>query len=449
MSSLKKFAIRGAVWTIASYGASQLLRFGSNLILTRLLEPKLFGLMTLVYAFITGLHLFSDIGIGVSVIQNKRGDDPTFLNTAWTIQVIRGFGLWICCLLIAWPISQFYGRPQILWLIPVVGLNTVISGFNSTAVFTLNRHMAVSKLAIFELGGQVIGLGVMITWAWFHRNIWAIVIGNFASTFIQMVWSHQLNSGLRNHFVWDRETVKELVSFGKWIFISTAITFFAEQSDRLILGKVFTPEMLGVYGIALTLADLPRQITFALAGKVIFPAFSKFSDLPREDFRAKILHNRKPMLIALAFGLTALVSFSDLLIEILYDDRYIDAAWMLPILALGIWPRLLCNTIEASLFAINKTQYPALANFTRFIFTSTGIFIGFSIFKVPGAIIAVALNDLFFYVVINYGLWREGLSGIKQDIQATTLLVLLLAIALVGRYILGLGFPINRLLAIF
>jgi O-antigen/teichoic acid export membrane protein len=112
MSSIKKLAIRGAVWTIASYGTSQILRFGSNLILTRLFIPDVFGLMALVYVFISGLHLFSDIGIGTSIIQNKRGDDPVFLNTAWTMQVIRGVGLWICSFLIAWPVAAFYAKPN-------------------------------------------------------------------------------------------------------------------------------------------------------------------------------------------------------------------------------------------------------------------------------------------------------------------------------------------------
>lgn len=154
MTSLKKLAIRGTVWTIAGYGASQVLRFGSNLILTRLLFPELFGLTALVNIFITGLHLFSDIGIGPNIIQNKRGDDPAFLNTAWTLQVIRGFGLWFCCLLISWPVAKFYGEPQFLWLIPIVGLGTIITGFNSTALCTLNRHMSVRQMATFELGGR-------------------------------------------------------------------------------------------------------------------------------------------------------------------------------------------------------------------------------------------------------------------------------------------------------
>ena len=92
MSSEKKLAFKGAFWTIASYGGSQILRFGSNLILTRLLLPELFGLMGLAYVFIVGVHLFSDIGLGPSIIQNKRGEESEFINTAWTMQIILGLG---------------------------------------------------------------------------------------------------------------------------------------------------------------------------------------------------------------------------------------------------------------------------------------------------------------------------------------------------------------------
>jgi O-antigen/teichoic acid export membrane protein len=447
MSSVKQLAVRGAVWTIASYGLSQVLRLGSNLILTRLLVPEMFGLMSLVYVFITALHLFSDVGIGTSLIQNKRGEEPDFLNTAWTLQVCRGLILWFCTLLLAWPIAHLYQQPQFLWLIPVVGLGTVISGFNSTSVFTLNRNMAFGQLAIFELSGQSIGIVVMIVWAWLSPTIWAILMGSFASQILQLVWSHYWNSGSPNRLIWNQEVVKEILSLGKWIFVSTALTFFAEQADRLILGKLLTLDVLGVYGVALNLADIPRSITLALSGKVMFPAITKLVDQPREILRAKILKNRQPILIALAVGLTLLVSFGDVAIKILYDDRYIQAAWMLPILALGIWPRVLCNTgIESALFAIGKIQYPAFGQFLRFLWTAIGLWVAFSIAGLPGAIVAVALNDLGFYAAISYGLWREKVNCLLQDLQATLLLFGLLAAVLATRYCLGFGLPIDLLL---
>lgn len=448
MSSVKKLALRGAIWTIIGYGASQILRFGSNLILSRLLFPEFFGLMALVNVFIMGLHLFSDIGIGPSIIQNKRGDDPDFLNTAWTVQIIRGFVLWLGSLLIAWPISQIYNEPRLMWLIPAVGLGTVINGFHSTALYTLNRQIAVSKMAIFELAGQFTSLVVMVILAYFTKSIWALVAGTLVSELFQLVWSHRLIPGQPNRPAWDKEAVKNIITFGKWIFFSTALTFLASQADRLILGKLLTPTMLGVYGIAYTLADIPRQVISALSGKVLFPTFSKLANLPRETFRAKILKNRRFLLLALAVGLTILVSFGDMLIDTLYDDRYKEAAWMLPIIALGIWHTTLYSTMGPVLLAIGKPVYGTIGYFCTLMSISIGLPLGYSLGKMLGAVIAVAVGDLPFYLVTMYGLWREGVNCIKQDLWTTAVFLSLLTAVLGVRYSLGWGFPLSQILTI-
>src|ERR687885_833458 len=446
MSSLKNQALRGTVWTIAGYGASQVLRLGSNIILTRLLLPEFFGLMNLVNVFIIGLHLFSDVGLGPSIIQNKRGDDPDFLNTAWTIQVIRGIGLWLGSILIAWPISQFYGKQELLWLIPIVGLGTLISGFNSNALYSLNRQLAVSKLAIYELSGQITSLIVMIIWAKFDPSIRALVVGNLVSAIFQLVWSHRLLPHQPNRFAWDKEAAKNIFSFGKWIFFSTALTFLASQADRLILGKLITPAQLGIYGIAYTLADIPRQVIMALSGKVIFPAFSKMVDLPRETFRAKILKNRKPLLLVLAPGLTILVSFGDYVVRLLYKPVYHDAAWMLPIIAVGIWHTSLYSTMSPALMALGKPVYNTIGFSLTLITITTALFVGYHYMGLKGAVIAVAVGDIPFYGVTMYGLWREKLDCLKQDIWATALFLALLTAVLFGRFVVTGTLPISPIL---
>lgn len=449
MSSVKKLAIRGTVWTIAGYGAAQILRFGSNIILARLLFPDVFGLMALVYVFITGLTLFSDIGIGQSIIQNKRGDDPDFYNTAWTMQVIRGVALWLCCLLIAWPVATLYNQPQLTLLLPVVGLSTAIQGFRSTALFTLNRQLAVRQFTIFEFGGQVVGITVMVVLAWFWRNVWALVVGNLVSQSVQLVWSHWIIPGLHNRFVWERRAVKSIFSFGKWIFASTALTFLAEQSDKLILGRLISLTDLGVYNIAFALSDIPRQVLVALSGKVLFPAFSRFAELPREEFRAKILKNRQPFLLAATLGISVIAGFGDKVIPILYPKAYSNAAWMLPVLAIGFWPRILTQTIDQALFAIGKSRYPAYGSFFKFLYMLIGLPLSFFLmggsqgYGLQGALIVIALNDIPFYGAIAYGLWREGLSSVMQDLKTTGLFVALLAVMLIGRMMLGMGLPID------
>lgn len=445
MSSGKKLAIKGAAWTIASYGSSQIIRFGSNLILTRLLLPELFGLVGLAYVFIVGINLFSDIGLGPSIIQNKRGEDPQFLNTAWTLQIIRSFFVWICLIIITKPVASFYGDDRLLWLIPVIGINSLIGGFNSTATSSLNRQMAVKRVVIFELGIQIVSTTVLVVWAWFDHSIWAIIAGGFSASLMELVWSHFLIPGKSNRFAWDKEAAKEIFSYGKWIFLSTALFFLCSQADRLILGKIFTLTMLGIYGIAFTLGDMPRQVIIAISSRVIFPSISMLAELPREELRAKILNNRKLILIPLAVGLAIFVSFGDQLILTLYRKEYAAASWMMPILALGIWHTTLYSMMGSCLLAVGKSQYQAMGNLLTFVNLCISIPLAYHLKGNLGAVIAIALGDLPTYAVINYGLWREGLTCFWQDIQLTGLLVGVLVTLIWCRVAFGLGLPIDKI----
>lgn len=442
-SSLKKQAVRGTIWTIFAYGSSQVLRFGGNLILTRLLVPDLFGLMALVQIFIRGLSLFSDIGIRPSIIRSDRGDDPVFLNTAWTIQVIRGFGLWVGCLIIALPVSNYYEDSRLLWLIPIVGLNTIISGFNSTSLASLNRHMELGKLSLLELGVQVVSLVILIVWATLSPSIWALVGGNLISISLMALWSHYLNPGKPNRFAWNRDAITEIISFGKWIFVSTAMTFLASEADRILLGKFFSLEMLGIYVVAFTFADIPKQVSLKIGSKVIFPAFSQLITLPRKTLRAKILKKRWNMLLLLGLIVTVLLCFGDLVVTKLYDSRYQQAAWMLPIIAIGLWPLLLCTTIDRFLMAIGKPSYLAFGNFMKFAYMIVGIPLGYSKMGVVGVIIVIALNDIPYYVAVHYGLCREKLNFLMQDFQATIVLIGVITLVLTIRYLANLGMPID------
>ncbi|MEG4850115.1 oligosaccharide flippase family protein [Microcoleus sp. B5-D4] len=445
MSAEKKLAIKGAAWTIASYGSSQIIRFGSNLILTRLLVPELFGLMGLAYVFITGINLFTDIGLGPSIIQNKRGEDPQFLNTAWTLQAIRSLFIFICLIIITYPVASFYEEPRLRWLIPIIGINSLLGGFKSTATSSLGRKMEVKKVVIFQLGIQIVSTTVMIVWAWFDRSIWAILAGGLSGALMELVWSHFLIPGKPNRFAWDKEAAKEIFSYGKWIFLSTALFFLCSQADRLILGKIFTLTMFGIYGIAFTLGDMPRQVIIAISGRVIFPSISMLAELPRQELRAKILNNRKLILIPLAVGLAIFVNFGDQLILTLYRKEYVAASWMMPILALGIWHTTLHNMMGSCLLAVGKSQYAAMGNLLTFVNLCISIPLGYHLKGNLGAVIAVALGDLPTYAVINYGLWKEGLTCFWQDMQLTALFVGVLASLLWCRVAFGLGLPIDKI----
>ncbi len=427
-------------------GGSQAFRLAGNLILTRLLVPELFGLMALVNTFIVGVSLFSDIGIRPSIIRSPRWNDPVFLNTAWTLQVIRGCWMWIGSCLIAWPVSQFYEDSRLLWLLPMVGLSLLIGGFNSTSLAVLNRKLELRTLTQLEIATQLISLVVMIVWAYFYPSVWALIAGNLLSSVLKMGLSHRLGSRMAHRIVWEKEAVQEIISFGRWIFVSTAMTFLAWQADRLILGRLFSLEMLGIYTVAFTMADFPRQIIQKMSRLVMFPIISQYIHLERSQLRAKILKKRWLIVVGLAGLITMLAGFGDLIIDFLYDERYEAASWMLPILAVGLWPLLLSASIERSLEAIGQPKFLAFGNFSKFIYMVLLLPFAYDLYSVFGAVIVVAFNDVPVYIAVNYGLWKENLTGMGQDFQATILLIIFLSIVLIGRKLLGLGLPIESLL---
>ncbi len=443
MSSVKQQAVKGTIWTLVGYGGSQVLRLGSNLILTRLLVPELFGLMALVNTFIMGVALFSDIGIQPSIVRSSRWNDRVFLNTAWTLQVLRSGWIWIGCMLLSWPVSRFYDDSRLLWLLPVVALTVFINGFASTSIATLNRKLEIGKLTILEFGTQIISLVITVIWASITPTVWALVGGNLVASIVKTVWSHYLERESFNWFAWEKEAFKEILSFGSWIFVSTMMTFLASQADRLILGRLFTLELLGIYTIAFTFADLPGQVINRITHQVMFPVLSKYADLDRASLRAKILSKRKFLLIGLAVMVVALATFGDVIINILYDQRYQQAGWMLPILAVGLWPMLLSATIDRVLYAIGNPKFVALGNFLKFLYMIILLPVGYQLFGVVGAITVVAFNDLPTYAAVSFGLWREKLTGFRQDLQATILMLGLLFIVGFGRYYLGFGLPIE------
>lgn len=438
---LEKQAIRGTAYVVGYYGVSVALRMVSSVVLARLFSPEFFGLMTLLTTVLVGLNLFSHIGLGDSVIQSPRGDEPLFLNTAWTLQVIRGGGLWVMTLLLAWPVARFYHEPRMAALFPVLGFGCVIAGFASPSLLNLARHLGVGKTSFLELVGQVVYFVVTLLWALWDPSLWALVGGRMASELTRTVMSLFIIPELRPRFVLDRECVRSLLHFGKWILVGTALTFLATQSDRLILGKLISIEALGVYGIAFSLSDMPRQIIAMFCSRVGYPFIARFAQQPRHEYRSIFLKYRLPVLAVGGLGLVFVVCTGDQLVLHLYDHRYHDASWMVGVLAVGLWHTMLYSTLSPAILALSKPRYNAIANLAYCICLFSMIPLGFHFFGMLGAVAAVAVGDLPVYFVVLYAAYCERVGTFLQDALMTVAFVGTLAGALALRAALGFGQP--------
>lgn len=441
-ASLRRLATLGTLWSLGGFGSGQLMRFGTNLVLTRLLFPELFGLMAIVYMVTSAISLSSDLGLGTNIVHNERATEPDFLASLWTLQVVRGIGLGVMSVLLAPLVAGFYDDDRLLWIIPAVGVTSVIAGFNSTRLLTSVRDLELGGPTRLESVAQLVSAGVAIVWAWVNPTVWALVVASVASAVIRLVLSHRLPSQPRHRLLLDRASLRAAFPFGKWIWLATLFTFLATQVDRMMLGKLVTLELLGIYGIALTLSEVPRNVITVLSTNVLYPTLARVARERRHELRDSLLGLRWRVLVVLAVTLVVMVGFGDVFVARLYDRRYAAAAWMLPLLALGVWPSVLAHTMDPALLAVGVPRYATYGHLGRILFTLVGIPLGYLLAGLGGAVVIVALNDLPFYVSIARGLSHHRLSSAAQDLKASLFFAILLFLVMLIRAGLGLGLPV-------
>lgn len=416
--TLRKGALRGSAITLIGYGVSSAIRFGSNLLITRLLFPAQFGIMALVNVFVTGLQLFSDIGIGPNIIQSDRGDDPHFLNTAWTVQVSRGLILWITACLVAWPLSRFYGRPQLALLLPVTGFGALIGGFESTRLFTQNRRLALGRLTALEVITQVTGVVVMLTIAALTHSVWALVFSSLASAAVKTTLSHTLLPGHPNRFAWDPAARKTLFDFGRWIFFSTALAFLSGQSDRLILGKLVSNATLGIYAIAVNLAALPATIISQLSNRIIYPITAAARRQGGKEWTS-IRSNHSRLLLLLAPIVAMGVVLAPPAVSFLYRQPFWEVGPLAASLTIGTWLSAISASYTIVLMAAGAPRFLTFGCIAKTALFATVVFPVSARYGVSGVALLVSLSEIGFLIVAAIGARTVGVVAWKVDLALT------------------------------
>jgi O-antigen/teichoic acid export membrane protein len=413
-------AVRGSTITVLGQGASLVIRFVANLVITRLLLPEHFGLMALVNVFLVGLALFSDIGIGPNIIQNSRGDDPRFLDTAWTVQVVRGFALWLVACALAWPLARLYHQPQLMWLLPVAGLSAVFGGFQSTKTFTLNRSLAFMRIIAVDVVSQAVSVAVMIGIALVWCSVWSLVISALVSSLLRTVLTHVMLPGSSNRFAWDREAGRSLVVFGRWILVSTALNFLASQTDRLLLGKLVSVADLGFYAIAGNLAMMPLQLVQRLGQVVFFPVVASAMRQPDHD-PGSVRRSRRKLLLTLVPGIAFGVALAPAAVSILYRPTYHAVGPLAAYLSIGTWLGILSTSYTVVLLAAGRPKFMSLGLAVKVILLWSLVWFVAPRFGVGGVAILTSLSEVGLLVVSMLACRRLRNVTLWADLGITTL----------------------------
>jgi O-antigen/teichoic acid export membrane protein len=283
-----------------------LFRFSSNVILAYLLSPESFGMMAIIIPIITGLQLMSDVGSNALLIKSPNSLDPKFYNTIFTVNLLRGFVLFLIVTFVSSPIAVYYKLPELELLLAIAGITLFLKGMECIGQQLAIREHKLKKVILLDLVCQLIAALTSITLASLYHSAWPLVIGMVFGSIIKVVLSYFMFSGYHIKLCLDVNTRKEIFSLGKWIFLSTLFGFLATQFDKFFLAKEITLERLGVYYIAATLAMIPVELMNKIASNVLYPLYSQ---LIRDNHFSKneSIQNAREVMLCFMFNITALL----------------------------------------------------------------------------------------------------------------------------------------------
>jgi len=425
-TSLKWRVLSAGAWSLGGYGLNLALRLGTNLVMTRLLVPDMFGTIAIATIIMSGLAMFSDLGLKQSIVQSKRGNDPAFLNTAWSIQIIRGVLLWLLALGISMlvahvssrglvPKDSVYADPSLPWVIAVLSFGTVIAGFGSTKTAEASRNLALGWLMLIDLIGQIASIICMLGWTWVDRSIWALVAGSICWSLTITLLSHIWLPGTANRWQWDPSAFHEIFHFGEWIFFASILSFLAANGDRLLLGSLVDATLLGVYVIAFQIFSSIEQLLAGIIAGVSFPALSEIARERPAALKASYYRIHMPVALV-AYTCSGILMISGhSLIELLYDARYAQAGWMLQVLGAALLTAPFQIAIQCFM-ALGMPHVLSRVLALRLVVLAVAMIGGYHLFEVPGALLGLVASHLLCLPMIIFHCVRYGLFDLRREL---------------------------------
>lgn len=399
---MNKRILKGSFFIVLIYGTSQILRLTGNLIVTRLLEPDMFGILAVITVILQGMNMFTDVGLNSAIIRSPDGLKQSFLNTAWSLQIIRGWFIFIVIVIIAgsiWLINNnhplilkgVYSEPNLPLYMSIVGVSAVIAGYSSMSPAIAIRRIKVGRVETIELVSQFLGITIMIIVAWLYHSIWAlvitpIIISTAKTIFIYMVFKD------KHKFEIDRKYWSEIYGYGKWIFLSSILTFLSMQGDRLLFGYYLTPDMLGFYTIAYFLANALTELITKLSQNIWFPHFSNINNNNRNILKSVYYKARFKFDAIVGIICGFLIITGKFWVGILYDARYSESGVLLQILSLSLLGNAISAMALECLSSIGNTKISAKLMLIRSFIIFFGIPLVFIYYGFYGSVVLIAIN---------------------------------------------------------
>ena len=330
MKDLKEKTIRGGLARLGAQGANFLLRIVALMVLARLLGPKDFGLVGMVTAFTGVLGLFRDFGLSSAAIQRTTVTEEQASTLFW-INLTVGALLGLLALGLAPAVAAFYREPRLVGVTAALAVGFLFNAAGVQHGVILQRAMRFTALAVINTVSLIVGSAAGIGGALAGYGYWSLV----AMT-VSLPLSSTIGLWIVTGWVPGRPRrqsgIRSMMRFGGTLTLNGLVGYVAFNLDKVLLGRVWGVDALGMYGRAYSLINIPTDNLNVAAGEVAFSALSRLQDDPNrlKSYFLKgyslVLAMTIPITIACAF-------FADDVVVVVLGRKWTAAASIFRLLA--------------------------------------------------------------------------------------------------------------------
>jgi len=350
--TLRAKAARGALFLGSGSAAEQVSRFARNMLLTRILEPSAFGVMAIVLSSAAIVSALTEVGLRAAIIQNPRGAEKAYLNAGWWMAMGRSISMYAIIFAMAPWVAHFYKNVELSGLLRVTLLGALFDGAMSPRSILLQKEMRFGRWLAISNIGAICGVTLTVILSLTLHSVWALAIGYCSENVFRCLLSYILCPGLPS-LGWDRAAAQDLYKYARASFGLSFLNLIYSRTDIFVLGKLYSSTSLGLYTMAVSLAQTPSVFLTAILGQTLFPAFAHVQD--DMDRVNRILVEATSWLILL--GLPTVVAVylcGHSLLSIIYGARYVAGAGPLAVAAVGIFLNILNVAITCVFSGIGR-----------------------------------------------------------------------------------------------
>lgn len=319
----KAKALSGLMWSFLEKFGAQCVTLAVSIVLARLLEPDVFGMIGIVTVFMAVLNVFVDSGLGNALIQKKDADAVDF-SSVFFFNILMCTALYLLLFLIAPLIAKFFKLPELSPVIRVMGLTLIFSGINNVQKAFVARHLKFKSFFFATLGGTLGAAAVGIFMAVKGYGVWALVgqslFSSLANTII--LW---ITVKWRPVWKFSGERFKGLFIYGWKLLAASLIGTIYNNLRQLIIGKMYSAESLAFYNRGYMIPNTFVGSVSSAIDSVLLPVLASAQD----DKEAVMAITRRSVRISayvmwpIMMGIAAC---SEALISVLLTDKWLPSA---------------------------------------------------------------------------------------------------------------------------